>query len=39
MANRRIISVDPEIGTLPRADLLVEDDRIGAEDAEAIDAM
>ncbi|MBT7612773.1 MAG: amidohydrolase family protein, partial [Rhodospirillaceae bacterium] len=51
MATRRIIrnacvvSVDPEIGTLPRGDILVEDGRIvaigrdlGVDDAEGIEA-
>ena len=52
MTNRRliknacVISVDPEIGTLPRADILITDDRItavsagiSAEDAEVIDGQ
>jgi len=43
--NACVISVDPDIGTLPRADILVEDDRIAevapgiqTDDAEIIDA-
>lgn len=43
--NACVISVDPQIGTLPRADILIENDRIvavgtalAAGDAERIDA-